>query len=779
MMIRSTVILLFIACNGPLLAQVSEELKTTLKHNDSVGIEQWLREGGDINAQDEKGATVLMWAYYLSELSTIRLLIEKGAKVENPKGVLSIGDSPRLRKEYGNLQYLAVHRATCEEFELLKFTVLELGLSLYDPSFDSRTQTFSGPPAIGYYNSRRRDFQRQYARRRGPHLSTCPLMDLQTVFGDDVMRGLHGHEKKMQEISKKAKEAVYKKYRWVYNELVGDYGSDNYDRSLQFERNHQIDQYRLQVGREMSQLDSQSPNCNQLGSLYRSVSAYKGVKYELDRLIKSAMEEGRKQDQRMVLMDDKLREVKEKIYEELLSESDLATLDLKNGQFYRYRPESQFDGYLDWKAKEEFILAEVLASNPMLSGKTLSQQTAAVTTFFAVDWRDIQRNLAPEDALLDFFTFPKGQQKHFGAFLIKKNSPCPSFFDLGTVETLYQSDLESAQQGGDQLARGRPGGSDAQLFDFKMLYRLIWAPLAKELNGSQRVFYSLDDNLFAFPFAAFTDDSSKVLCQKFDLIQLYSTRTMVKGPFEPTTLEDVKDAVLLGGVDFSGKSKETPKAYFGNNKSIFENKLADFPFLQGSAKETDFIAQLFNAEKGYQTKKITGANATEEQLEKVLAAVAERPNIIHAATHGYFLGVKGYEFFGLDKSLIRSALLVAGQSPTESRLDGIWTAYEIANCYLGNTRLMVLSACSSGQGSTMPGEGPIGLSRAAKTAGVGNVLVSLDKVGDQVALEYMQQFYTYLSQGENIHAAYRKTQLALLERYPADPSRWAIFTLVE
>ncbi len=61
--------------------------------------------------------------------------------------------------------------------------------------------------------------------------------------------------------------------------------------------------------------------------------------------------------------------------------------------------------------------------------------------------------------------------------------------------------------------------------------------------------------------------------------------------------------------------------------------------------------------------------------------------------------------------------------------------------------LVVLSACDSGLGEELGGEGLIGLTRAFQYAGARSVLASLWNVNDQATSELMIRFYKHLRAG--------------------------------
>ena len=77
---------------------------------------------------------------------------------------------------------------------------------------------------------------------------------------------------------------------------------------------------------------------------------------------------------------------------------------------------------------------------------------------------------------------------------------------------------------------------------------------------------------------------------------------------------------------------------------------------------------------------------------------------------------------------------------------------------LRGTDLVVISACESGRGDVLAGEGVYGLKRAIAVAGAKNSLLSLWKVDDQATAAFMKQFYENLKSGMSHYNALRSTQ---------------------
>ncbi len=115
-----------------------------------------------------------------------------------------------------------------------------------------------------------------------------------------------------------------------------------------------------------------------------------------------------------------------------------------------------------------------------------------------------------------------------------------------------------------------------------------------------------------------------------------------------------------------------------------------------------------------QAQLLKQAAATEAAVK-----AANSPKILHLATHGFFLTDSGNKDIP-ENPLLRSGLALAGFNQRQSGSDvddGVLTALEVTGMNLSNTELVVLSACDTGRGEVVNGEGVYGLRRAFTLAG--------------------------------------------------------------
>lgn len=143
--------------------------------------------------------------------------------------------------------------------------------------------------------------------------------------------------------------------------------------------------------------------------------------------------------------------------------------------------------------------------------------------------------------------------------------------------------------------------------------------------------------------------------------------------------------------------------------------------------------------------------------------------IVHFATHG-FLNSLTPELSGLVLSMV---------DEQGKPRDGYLLAPEIYNLKLPGTELVVLSACQTGLGKEIKGEGIVGMTRGFMYAGAPRVVVSLWSVNDRSTADLMKRFYeAMLARTQRPAAALRSAQLQLLQsKQWQAPYFWAAFGL--
>jgi CHAT domain-containing protein len=162
---------------------------------------------------------------------------------------------------------------------------------------------------------------------------------------------------------------------------------------------------------------------------------------------------------------------------------------------------------------------------------------------------------------------------------------------------------------------------------------------------------------------------------------------------------------------------------------------------------------------------LLGADASKARLMALNASGAlAQFSVLHFATHGY-----------VDNE--RSALVLS--SPTRSDQTYLFDE-ELATLSLSSD-LTILSACDTGLGREVSGEGVVGLPYALFMAGNANTLMSLWAVDDDGTAQFIPAFLERVKTQGNMVQALRQTKLAFARgdfgTRLRDPRIWAPFVL--
>ncbi|TMI86757.1 MAG: CHAT domain-containing protein, partial [Bacteroidetes bacterium] len=435
----------------------------------------------------------------------------------------------------------------------------------------------------------------------------------------------------------------------------------------------------------------------------------------------------------------------------------------------------------------------------------LSSEFRGQQQSFKIKTADIRKNLRDDEVAIEFVNF-KLLTTHqedtilYAAYILNKKDSVPTFVPLcredqlgkyfgsitGTagITSIYRSDVTD-----EDTSSAISGDS---------LFALVWKPLQPYLKGIKKINYSPAGLLNRIAFHALPAGDNRLLIDEYELNRYTSTRQLALLN-EPSKTKSTS-IVLFGDPAFAMDSASMVKNTTANEEvsSIYSAPISrgatsePWTKLTGTAKEISDIASLFLS-NGMSTSAYTQEKATEEKFKSLSG---NSPTIMHFATHGFFLAdpqKKKNDGFTIDNRnaftiaedpMLRSGIVLAGANrvwtgkpPIEKREDGIVTAYEISQLDLGNTDLVVLSACETALGDIKGTEGVFGLQRAFKLAGVKNMLLSLWKVPDAETAELMKTFYGYYLKGETPREALKNAQKDMRKKY--SPYYWAAFIVIE
>ncbi len=298
------------------------------------------------------------------------------------------------------------------------------------------------------------------------------------------------------------------------------------------------------------------------------------------------------------------------------------------------------------------------------------------------------------------------------------------------------------------------------------LSRAILVPLGQRLAGKQRLVILADGALHLVPFAALPapgpGQSAKPLLVDYEIVLVPSAtfvdqqrRRLAGRAPAPWTVAVLADP-LLSAVGSRG-GQASPVQLPGRGLEL--GPLEPLPW---TAEEAEAIARLVPR------RERLVALGPRANRDLVTSGALARYRIIHFATHGLVHPVLPE----------RSGIVLSLFDEEGRRRDGFLSAPEVAALDLP-AELVVLSACETGLGRELRGEGLVGLTQAFFHAGTRRTVVSYWKVRDRATAELMARFYRYLlAEGLPPAAALRAAQLSI--RSEPDwhsPFFWAGFSL--
>ena len=443
-----------------------------------------------------------------------------------------------------------------------------------------------------------------------------------------------------------------------------------------------------------------------------------------------------------------------------------------------------------------------------------SPHYAAITQPVPLSTAEIQQQLLGEDVLL--LEYALGDQRSY-LWAVTHNSV--TAYELPKREQIEQTARQlytlltarSRRRRGDtpQQWQARVAAAEAQLPDTaRQLSRMILAPAAAQL-GQKRLLIVADGALQYVPFAMLpelsvvrsqlsvvkgnaprqadngqrTTDYGQPLIVNHEIISLPSASTLAELRKElaarqpaPKMLAVFADPVFsLNDERCKGRSKGVSvgrqAVAAGKARSIEHEDASQVKFAAGSL----MISRLpYTRQEADQILALVPATASLRAVDfKASRATAINGDLgqyryLHFATHGWL----DSEQPGL------SALVLSLVDEQGRRQDGFLRASDIYNLKLP-TELVVLSACQTGLGKEVRGEGLVGLTRGFMYAGAARVIVSLWNVNDQATADLMTKFYRkMLRDGARPAAALRAAQIEMWQQPQwQSPYYWAAFVI--
>jgi len=314
------------------------------------------------------------------------------------------------------------------------------------------------------------------------------------------------------------------------------------------------------------------------------------------------------------------------------------------------------------------------------------------------------------------------------------------------------------------------------------LSKMILAPVIAEI-GKKRLVVVADGALQYMPFAALKDPRSSgatPLILQHEVITLPSAssfavqRQLLAGRKQASKALAViadpvfsaKDARVRNTARTTGTTEDKIYAKASNQSRIIEHlsetgdlAIRRLPFTRQEAEQILAVAPSASNLKVLDFR-ANRSLATSGELSKY--------RYLHFATHGYVDSTRG------DLSAIVLSLVDEKGNPE----DGFLRALDLYSLNLP-AELVVLSACETGLGKDVKGEGLIGLTRGFMYAGARRVIVSLWNVNDKATASLMERLYAgMLKTHKTPAAALRAAQVEMLQQKQwQSPYYWAAFVL--
>jgi CHAT domain-containing protein/Tfp pilus assembly protein PilF len=452
--------------------------------------------------------------------------------------------------------------------------------------------------------------------------------------------------------------------------------------------------------------------------------------------------------------------------------------------------------------------------------RSTSPNYSALTQPKPLSTQEIQRQLLDKDTVLVEYSL--GEKRSY-AFVVTPDSltahELPSRLKIEQAARRLHRLLKNEDSNASQMmALAKPGTTSktAQAESIQretqrtaaLLSRMVLDPIAGEI-GNKRLLIVADGALHYIPFSALPEPSVHEatlqrspqpvppLIVNHEIILLPSAsvlavlRKQQESKAAPTgevavladPVFDKADARVLEAKQHSRKNGIDPKnktaAPIESAKSMYDlatppltRSLVDVGLGRGAGYHLPRLRYTRReAEAIYaQVPQGSAMKALDFDASRATATSADlsRYRIVHFATHG-LLNSEHPELSGLVLSLV----------DRDGRpQDGFLGLQDIYNLNLP-ADLVVLSACETGLGKEISGEGLVGLTRGFMYAGATRVVASLWKVSDAATAALMAEFYRSMEQDHLAPAAaLRQAQISMWKQKRwSDPYYWAAFQI--
>jgi CHAT domain-containing protein/Tfp pilus assembly protein PilF len=365
-----------------------------------------------------------------------------------------------------------------------------------------------------------------------------------------------------------------------------------------------------------------------------------------------------------------------------------------------------------------------------------------------VSLKEVQEKLLDENSA--FYEYSIGNENSY-CFVISKNRL--KIFPISPRKELQP-----------KVAAHIKSISDKDNHSFKLGYELYNEIIRPGLSPNiKRIIIIPDDILYYLPFEALLDEKNgRWLIQDFSISYAPSISSFreILCRHENQKKRNKKDILAFGDPLYDNQeSLDNLIEWTSSADSLKAATSFKFQRLYYSSIETNNIASLFNKKR---RDIFRGEMASEQTLKSIKL---DDYRIIHFSVHSFID----------DQKPARSSIVLSLNK--DSHEDGFVQTREVYNLKM-NADLVSLSACQTGLGQYIRGEGIEGLNRAFFYAGASSVLMSLWSINDQASAELIKRFYFHVLSSDSIIIALQKAKLEMISsKTLSHPYFWAGFVI--
>lgn len=341
----------------------------------------------------------------------------------------------------------------------------------------------------------------------------------------------------------------------------------------------------------------------------------------------------------------------------------------------------------------------------------------------------IQQFLTGEQAVISFYATGNALQ----VFVITKHdfkqTRIDSLAALQQAITQWLTALQNTESG--RRFKGQPWG--------ERIYKLLVKPV-QALAGSKFEWTIIPDNiLYYLPFESLPAEDkpdAKTLLETNEISYQFGARFFVMQASHAPASASTYNTLAMA--PFAQSSLPFPHPVYNNMQQ-----------LPASAKEIAGLPGLY----------FTGNQATKMQFLQNF----DKYPVVHLATHAI-----------ADTGNSEISFIAFYPNTKQPAQDALYLE-ELYGLNMENTRLMIISACETGNGQLVNSEGVLSITRGFAYAGCASMVNSLWKADDEATAAILHQFHVYLQKGYTKSKALRQAKLDYLHSNTINksPVYWA------